>query len=1119
MRRSLIIGIGGTGVSIIQRVQELIAWRHNIRADDVPFVRYIGLDTSLDTMGEEGGDFAHIRVGPEGVRDSVEQYQEGQWRWIDPTIVHAAGAVQDGAGSVRMIGKFSFFYPDNLSRFLDMLDVRVRALAALTSNDVPAAFSGDGSLEGNVKIFVVANTVSGTGSGAFVDVGYLTRRHVISPDYQDIPFEITALVTLPDDLDDKVHAANAYHALKELNHWMGEHPGYEIDDPLHPGREPIRVHRTQRPFDYAYLVSRHRGLAQDPVDNHEYLDDLIGEFIYQDIFLPVAQKRDGRRDDYHRRFIYPDSLGYYPRFSSFGLATIEYPVVQVARGCACRWLIEALNEWLGLAGADSTRGARPWASASYQLAEPPVDETPYLALLAETSLAEGGLRQTGSMLHALSAPTEMEGESVNLVTRYETLVHQAIRSYRGEVGDLDAVVRQIDRGFTRHEFQPGREAGPFPPGIAMHLSERNEAELRSRLPRALTDKSTDLCFGSGSPAPGPFYASTYLEEVRKRLEAIQSRQDSPGESGTATGYREQMDAARAELGEIESDFVLVSPADHFRAIARRGVLEQFRRATIAYFDARFEELLVAAARRIAEELVPVVATLRKRVDNFEEYMHRGVRELLARRYDDAIRPRRVNGYDLLHGEPEKEIERAYQEVDSARDRSGRILQFVRSLRNSRLAEDLAVEPGTKGIFDDSMSMLRNPKARPDEPPYRVRRQHEDAIVTPVRKRFLSSLGQVNVLERFAQEGGRTEDIREVHTLARVFIDAAQADANFDYNAKLMFKRWYAYPGGEQWTDGPPNDPQTHEQEFAKRLSEAVGNVRWAEESVGSESNQMVVFLQERGAFPMRLVRHVNDAMYKAASGPELQTTAQDWDFANPLVSRADVDFMPLDVRDREKLREARNVFLLAVAARVLVPYETVRGFRLADANVGENVIVLPGAPGALGSSLALGSLPRRVNAAALKVYSTPEWRRELSTRLEAYRKATQPIEIVTQISDMLRQPHAWYLDVPSDSEDPLRQYMNASVLWGYVAQETELRKAWEESIAGASDEKGDSLGPSLRQGRPDVLYVDQPGLVGERSYPSQGWYCTICHAWLGNPRTEDGEHDAYSVPMCDNPNH
>jgi len=1096
MRKALIVGVGGTGISVIQRVQELIEWRHNVRASDVQFVRYLGVDTSTDMMREEGRDSLHARVPPDGVTKILRLHQEGQWQWVDPAIVGAAGAIEDGAGAIRMIGKFAFLYPDNFRRFRAMLNTRVRELLPLTVADIPDAFGGERAFDNKVKVFVIANTVSGTGSGAFVDVGYVVRQFVDGPVSSGVKFETTALITLPDRLDDLHHAANAYQCLKELNHWMGEHEGYHIDDPLSPGNR-ITVPRNRRPFDYCYLVSRHRGMPMDPVDNHEYLEDLIGEFIYQDIFLPLAQERDGRRDDYKQFFVSPDALGYYPRFSSFGLATIEYPVVQIARGCSYRWLVEMINAWLNLSGSDSSGGVRAWASASYRPVAPPVDSTPYTRLLQDASIAEGSLRQDGSLLRALAAPADLGGgsETSDIVSSYEKIISSAVTSYRGEVADLDAAESRIERGFQKGRYQPGSDRGPFPVGVVDFTIAVNDDRLRKELPGILTKQCVDLTFGVGGQTPGPHYALTYLQRVEERRKAIEAGKGGIEDPSVLVSLRGELDAAKQELREIESDFVLWSPADSFRTIARHEALRRYRQAAISYFDALLTSRLIEAGQRLGKDLYPHVQTLNTRVGNLRQYILDGMRAHFTNLYLRAIAARTVNGYDFLQGNPEAEITREYERLEPELGREQRLLTSVRELSDRSLAKQLGQSVATPGAFDGEMGRLRNPNPHEGELPYRISRDHEDSMVGPVRERFLKSLGHVPLLDRFMQHSGEAQDLRHVHTLAGAFINADDSDQHMYYDEDRMYKRWFAYPGGDQMaTSGPPDHAEEGNslQEFACLLRDAVGDVKWPDESVNIDTPQMAVFLVERGAIPMRFLGELNTEMRDAAARVYRPLDDEGLPARNPLASRKDIVFMPLDIKDRDRLRNARALFVAAVAAKQLVVEPSVGRFRLAGARAGSY-----GSP--------IMDLPRSPDLAALQLYGDERLQKELAQRVHRYRDAS-PVDFVNDLARMRENRSEWGLDVPDG--DPAQRM--ARVIHGYVQRDDGLLATWKEL----------NLEPDLTMPASDAEYVAvaDSHLEGGR-HPRVGFYCRSCRAWLGDRRDSYGNPDPRAVPQCYSASH
>lgn len=1099
MRKAIIIGLGGTGIDVIKRVRTLIEWQHNVTMSQVQFVKFLGMDTSLDRGEPIGPDFVHLQVSSERIRSILQERQQQHiHNWLDPDVVGGAGAIQDGAGSVRMIGKLAFL--EHFRDFHDMLRQKMDHLIPLGAAAIPPAMAGLGAFDGRVKIYVVGNAVSGTGSGGFVDVGFAVRHYINNdPQARLNAHEITAIMTLPDDLQDKLKMANCYYALEELNHYISDNHNYQIDDPLSPG-QMLSVPNQYRPFDFVYLLDTNRGLPNDPIHSHEQLEEVIGEYIFNDIFSPDAAVRDGRRDDVRQHFHRPDALGYFSRCMTFGMATIAYPITQVARACTFRFLVETINWWFNMSGPDTTSGKRPWASMSYQSQPSNIDPTPYPAILGRLCLGDGDHNTAGSLHNALLQPMTLGGKQVDVKGAIARLIDQTLRTFRGQSSALDRMEEQLERAFSgRWEY---REGEGLPPGIVDEIIRQNSVRLMDQVPGQLKDEVVRLTFANHSGSPHS--ARKLLDEyIAKRLEALKTR--GGADEVTEVDLKGRMQSVKEDLDELEKDLLMNSPMDLFRQIARRRVLLKYREAIVRYFNAKLTTRVMDAQAGIANGLEPTVALLSKRLSNFHDYMTTGWRTHLIRDYEAEIEPVPVNGYDLLNKNPEQEVSSQYASVVTEGAKQNRIQQCLTELGKpgADLRKDLEVNLDTVSRFDREMMALRTTDPKTGAPTYRRYRPHEDALIQPVRANFHNVLGQQDILERFLVRGTE-EDVRETEKKSQLFISAPLADVHsIPYDMPRMMKKWFFYPGGHTVPQGPPALPTNETQQFATMLNQALGNIDWANESKDSHDRHTILFLRERGAFPVRLINHLQ-TMRNAAHHGSFTPTKKEWvgRASNPLASRVDVNFTPLDMNDRNKLVHARQVFLVAVAAGLLE--RDGQTFRLSGTQHAGPVEQFIGQRSqSLGG---VGPLPIRPLEAAYVLYKNNDWLNSLEQRIDDARQSQGEGTMVVRIYAMLSAPEKHGLNLSASERDAVFD----DILIGYVKADPVLLAAWDQTYP-------DMLLSGMRlkatYHRADVL---QGG-----THPRDGFYCNRCGGWVLNSekfKDSQGNPDPGQLPeKCENP--
>ena len=1092
MRRAVIIGVGGTGVRTIRHVRDIIRWKHNAALPQVPFVSVLGLDTSLDSGEQEGPDFIHIRVGQHDVQQALKAHQAGRLQWMDPGIIGGAGTIEDGAGAVRMIGKFAFLHDANYRQFLQFLAQKIEAVKPHTQ---AGALFGNAPVTGRIKIYVVGNLVSGTGSGASVDCAYAVRKMITGEDLLGLPFELTGVFTLPDRVQDLLHAANCYHALQELNHHMSDGVGYRVDDPLQPG-EMITVSAEHRPFDFAYLVGTQGRSQDEQIPGHQALERLIGEWIYTDVFLPMAEMRDGRRDDTRQYFTRPDDFGFFPRFFSFGLSTIEYPSPQIARGCTYRFVTEAVNRWLNMGGTDDTEGRRPWASRSYAPREPgDQDLVDYGSQLRSLGMGPGDFTATGSTDSALVAEVRIQDQPVNLVFLYRQLLAAAVANYNGDLEALERVEKVILAGFDG-KWSERSQAGSFAAGIVPHVLDMNTQQLTEGFPSQMRQAIAAVTFGEPeSEAYGPLHARKLLRRLAARLDELQQAAGMIPTDALTTAVED----AKRNLDLIEADFLLVSPFDFMRRLARARAIQTYEEAARGLFDAKLTNLLRRRGPGLAASLRSSVDQMAGRLENFLTYLQEGVRLQCIERYERECEAVWVNGVDLLEGNPEAEIRSVYENSVTNVNRNSLIDGFLHGLSQppsrGRLSLDLCPDQEQASPFDDDMPRLKAKEAKPGEPRYRLPREYEEELVAAPRVRFVEATRSKNVVTLFGPPDDPAQ-LRTTDLKANLFLPANFAAVGYRVDERRMFKEYYFYPGGGQVQAAPADQPPSNavpEQRFAWALQQALGGLDWAAESWNSDDPHLIMILKERGAFPVRLLTSL-EAMGREGRRTDLTPAGEytaNWNVRNPLASRVDMDFQPLSVTDRKDLIGAQNTFLAAVAVGVLrfVPERGV--FVVAGEDEGLPI-----------GARETWSLPPRPRTAAYRLHRQRALCDRLTEGVREYRKGTgdPDHEMVREIYKLLENPRERNLDVSASRDDLERLNMNRTMLIEYIKPDPGLLRAWTDL----------QLRPDLMQFRSPVTYHRAGDEKGR--FPVRGFYCDDCGSWRGDPVGPDGEPDAAQLP-------
>lgn len=164
----LIIGLGGTGINALIRAKRLIADRMTLTdgSDKPANVDYLGIDT----------DSRSFRSVYKGMRLSEDERLLYEYSDIAKVVENRANSINDdikqwfsndvdvaqiknGAGAYRQVGRFILF--QNISTLNKTLDTKMQRIQSGASKDI--------------YVFVFTGISGGTGSGTFLDMGYILQ--------------------------------------------------------------------------------------------------------------------------------------------------------------------------------------------------------------------------------------------------------------------------------------------------------------------------------------------------------------------------------------------------------------------------------------------------------------------------------------------------------------------------------------------------------------------------------------------------------------------------------------------------------------------------------------------------------------------------------------------------------------------------------------------------------------------------------------------------------------------------------------------------------------------------------------------------------------------------------
>lgn len=337
IRRSIIVGIGGSGALTVVSVKKKLYQFYN----DIPLcVKFIVLDTDsslpqglrVSIKGGEEWRLAEIEKNTEFMHLPVNepQYLIGNSDFIKnwwPEELIDMGAISDGAGQFRARGRLAFH-----AHASDVRGAFSRLINEVTDAKLDEQMRDRQNLQiiggSSVGVYIISSVAGGTGSGSFIDVGFLFRQ--LLPETQN---KVSAFLFMPWIFEGLVGThrigINAYSALKELNYYMemdyvNQRPrlifgdqSFNADSPpfsivnLIEGRNELGLHVKGKGFtgvkSLCDIVGTSIALTIGSVGQGAMsaIDNLEGYLLAQD-----PKDWDGKK----------------PIYSSLGVCSIVYPI-------------------------------------------------------------------------------------------------------------------------------------------------------------------------------------------------------------------------------------------------------------------------------------------------------------------------------------------------------------------------------------------------------------------------------------------------------------------------------------------------------------------------------------------------------------------------------------------------------------------------------------------------------------------------------------------------------------------------------------------------------------------------------------------------------------------------
>lgn len=362
IRPTVLIGLGGTGKEVLRRLRRMFYEKY--RMPGLPVMEFLWFDTDIrnvDIMGKETDlldrriDFSAREmvdgsVGPQ----ELEAYRNNKgmyphiWSWFPNALDSLPStAITQGAGQIRPCGRLAFFhhYPKLRDEIKSKID---RVQSADAETEMKRMFPNYDAAANKLEIVLVTSIAGGTGSGSFIDMGFLCRD--LAPNAVT-----TAYLVLPSVFDGVIGGArqttraNGFAAIKELEHYMKPHFDAQGSDgnryTTHTFEWDGRQHEVPAPpFSTVYLLDD-RNIAGVRVEDFTDVFQMIAEFLLLDFdqtsfAIDKRSVRSNMEQFLQQVATYKNDhyVQYFPcQYASFGLSQMEINQPRLANAASNRF--------------------------------------------------------------------------------------------------------------------------------------------------------------------------------------------------------------------------------------------------------------------------------------------------------------------------------------------------------------------------------------------------------------------------------------------------------------------------------------------------------------------------------------------------------------------------------------------------------------------------------------------------------------------------------------------------------------------------------------------------------------------------------------------------------------
>ena len=341
---TLLIGLGGTGCKIIERVSDMAT------SEQKQKIAFVAMDTDINELNEIQRKNAFVKIVQTSTKQTVGEYLNkdtyARDNWFPVNAILNSKTLTEGAGQVRSISRLAFDAVVKEGK-LEPLHQAIQSLYKVEENKVEQA----------IRVIIVSSLAGGTGSGLLLPVALYVRNYLATHFRQsanitrgffilpEVFFEVIPGQTERDNLK-----ANAYATLRELDAFLmkGDHTlpdrfmdsvKMEFPRTSSNGYEEYDV----RPYDFCFLFDAQNADGAKLGSFEQYIDH-AANCIYSQSIGPMNKRSNSSEDNTIRRLAREKGRN---RYAGAGASMMIYPADAVSQFVALKWTRDCVsNVWL-----------------------------------------------------------------------------------------------------------------------------------------------------------------------------------------------------------------------------------------------------------------------------------------------------------------------------------------------------------------------------------------------------------------------------------------------------------------------------------------------------------------------------------------------------------------------------------------------------------------------------------------------------------------------------------------------------------------------------------------------------------------------------------------------------